>query len=358
MPNSKNLSNLSKISISLSGGGTRAMAFHAGVLLFLAEKNLLEKVHHISTVSGGSLITGLIIKEGNYNWPSSEQYKNHIFPSLKNKLCSRNLDIDAISMLKHPTNLKYIFSRANLLAKALYEKWGVSSMVKDLPDYPEWSINGTTAETGKRFRFKKNSIGDYTIGYSSPEDMLLADAMSISAAFPGLIGPYSLKAKNFTWLKREWGVDASMEKIVEINGNLRIYDGGVYDNLGLETFFDHGKSSAKDGYEFIICSDAGAPLKNGFSYFKLNPWRIKRVMDIMSDQSRALRIRSFINYLSLNKNSGLYIGITDTDLHSREDSNHPANYPTNLRKFTESEFDKISNFGAKVAQKNFKIFIR
>jgi NTE family protein len=31
-----------KISLALSGGGSRAMAFHAGVLRYLAEMNMLE----------------------------------------------------------------------------------------------------------------------------------------------------------------------------------------------------------------------------------------------------------------------------------------------------------------------------
>ena len=53
------LSNL-KIGISLSGGGMRAIVFHYGVLNRLAKEGLLDKVKFISTVSGGTLIIGLI----------------------------------------------------------------------------------------------------------------------------------------------------------------------------------------------------------------------------------------------------------------------------------------------------------
>ena len=49
-----------KIGLALSGGGFRASVFHIGVLTFLAEKKQLENISYISTVSGGSLLIGLI----------------------------------------------------------------------------------------------------------------------------------------------------------------------------------------------------------------------------------------------------------------------------------------------------------
>lgn len=55
-----------KIGIALSGGGVRAAAFHAGVLKRLAERGLLEHVAHVSTVSGGSLFTGLVFHAADY----------------------------------------------------------------------------------------------------------------------------------------------------------------------------------------------------------------------------------------------------------------------------------------------------
>lgn len=48
-----------RIALALSGGGIRAMAFHLGMLKFLAERSLLEEIHRVSTVSGGSLLVGL-----------------------------------------------------------------------------------------------------------------------------------------------------------------------------------------------------------------------------------------------------------------------------------------------------------
>ncbi|MEF9672493.1 patatin-like phospholipase family protein [Pseudomonas sp. PCH446] len=48
----------SDYALALSGGGVRAMAFHLGVLKYLAEQQALERLTQISTVSGGSLLVG------------------------------------------------------------------------------------------------------------------------------------------------------------------------------------------------------------------------------------------------------------------------------------------------------------
>ena len=44
------------IGLALSGGGSRAMAFHLGCLRALNDLGLLERVGVLSTISGGSLI--------------------------------------------------------------------------------------------------------------------------------------------------------------------------------------------------------------------------------------------------------------------------------------------------------------
>ena len=51
------------IALALSGGGIRAMVFHLGVMRHLAERGLLESVDKISTVSGGSLLVGLLLQQ-------------------------------------------------------------------------------------------------------------------------------------------------------------------------------------------------------------------------------------------------------------------------------------------------------
>lgn len=346
------------ISIALSGGGTRAMAFHAGLLKCLAESNFLEDVKNISTVSGGSLLVGLIFKLNNYKWPSSEEYVSYVYPKIRDELCTKNLMAKMFIQLTNPINFRYLLSRANLLSLAIQNLWDIKKPLSHIPQIPDWSINGTTAENGKRFRFKKTNIGDYETGYSSSDGVLLADALSVSAAFPGGIGPFSLKAKNHKWFKKDWGADEGREEEVLLSTKkLRIYDGGVYDNLGLEPFFNQSKGEAKDTIDFIICSDAGAPLTSGVSYWHLNPWRLKRLIDIISEQSRSLRVRTFVNYLINNYSAGHYININHKDnkdlLNNGECVGH---YPTTLKKFKQEDFDAISNSGFNMMMKNLRMY--
>ena len=46
--------------LCLSGGGYRAMVFHAGALWRLYEAELLQGLKRISSVSGGSITTGVL----------------------------------------------------------------------------------------------------------------------------------------------------------------------------------------------------------------------------------------------------------------------------------------------------------
>ena len=341
-----------KIALALSGGGVRAMMFHMGVLKYLSMNGLLESVNRVSTVSGGSLLLGLIFNECSYHWPSSEEFILNVYPAIRESLCSRSLTWGAVRQLRNPCNWRYLLSRSNLVAKALHKEWGINVCLSDLDFYPEWSINGTTAETGKRFRFKKESLGEYTLGYADPGDYPLANALAISAAFPGGFGPLSIQTKNFDWKKRfEWrSSPESMQSVKLEHKRLHLYDGGVYDNLGLEPFFDAGRSLPKPNVDFIYISDAGAPLAPSFSNGSLNPWRLKRVADIMSDQSHALRVRTFINYLNQDAARGAYtwIGMPAAKEHYLN-GNKPSLFPTTLRRVTTKEFDCIAGHGFAVA---------
>ena len=59
-----------KIGLALSGGGMRAAVFHLGVLGRLAAEGVLENVEFVSTVSGGSLGTGLVYTVAGNRWPA------------------------------------------------------------------------------------------------------------------------------------------------------------------------------------------------------------------------------------------------------------------------------------------------
>ncbi|WPN55367.1 patatin-like phospholipase family protein [Pseudomonas sp. P9_31] len=343
-----------RFSLALSGGGVRAMVFHLGVLDFLAKKQMLEDITHISTVSGGSLLVGLIMQEAGWKWPSSAVFLSSVYPSIRAKMCSRSLLFSALRQLRSPLNFRFLLSRANLLSLGLQNEWGVNAKLSDIPPSPEWSINGTTAENGKRFRFKYDSIGDFSIGYADPENFPLSGALAVSAAFPGGIGPYSLKTRNFTWLTRPWNAPLSANRVTTpVFRKLRLYDGGVYDNLGLEPLFDAGRGIPKHGQQAILVSDAGAPLSMGFSAGLLSPWRLMRIADIMSEQSRALRVRTFVDYLKNGPGRGAYLGIASPLINPALNAaaEFSCRFPTTLRRLKASEFELLAGHGYALTEK-------
>lgn len=340
------------IALALSGGGIRAMVFHLGVLRRLAERQLLERVARLSTVSGGSLIVGLLLQLNHFQWPSSRAFLADLLPELRVRLCARSLQWGAARRLLNPLNLRFALSRANLLAECLRVEWSISARLSALPRLPEWSINGTTAETGKRFRFKRDSVGDYSIGYADGHEFPLADALAVSAAFPGGFGPLTVDTRRFQWRKRPaWDAPSGSEvTVTSPHAYLHLYDGGVYDNLGLEPFFDAGRLALKHVEHELIVSDAGAPLASGFALGPLNVFRLKRVADIMSDQSRALRVRTLSTYLQQTR-GGAYLGISMgvSAQGSCQSAEFAATFPTTLRRLSTNEFDRLLAHGHGVA---------
>jgi NTE family protein len=366
-----------RIGLALSGGGVRAAAFHAGVLHWLAEQGRLEEVKHISSVSGGSLFTGLVFHAAGYRWPTSEEYLQVVFPHIKKVLTQTSLQRDAICrLILNPLNWKFILSPANVLADSIEKLWGIQSTLGQLPQEPLWSINGTTAENGKRFRFKNAKGGDYEMGYADFRNFGLAKAMAVSAAFPGGIGPLALEVQEYQWQKREsWNSSHPPSDFLPPFTHLHLYDGGLYDNLGIEPLFDIGRRTIKDSagdIDFIIISDAGAPFTRLLLPKVLRWRRLKRFMDIVMEQARSLRVRAFVNFLQQNPSAGMYLQIgslpiegiqTYSSTNNCDDSQKPewlsyeevkiiASLPTTLRQMREQDFDSAVKHGRETAYWN------
>lgn len=340
------------IALVLSGGGIRAMAFHLGILRRLAELHALERVERISSVSGGSLIVGLVLQQNRLQWPSSAEFLTHVLPSLRQRLTERSLQWGALRQLARPSQWQFVLSRANLLAAALKTEWGITARLTDLPVQPEWSINGTNAENGRRFRFKRENLGDYLSGYADAGNFPLANAMAVSAAFPGGFGPLRLRAGDMEWKGRKWDEPADSIRSIPAPGRrLHLYDGGVYDNLGLEPYFDAGRGRSKVGDLYILASDAGMPLSHGFAHGPFSLFRLKRVADIMSDQARALRVRTFQHYLQQDRSRGAYVYIAEADAspESAAERQFAMCFPTTLRTLNTIEFDRLCGHGFRMA---------
>jgi NTE family protein len=373
-----------RVGLALSGGGVRAAAFHAGVLQYLASREELEKVVHISSVSGGSLFVGLVLAASEYRWPASSLYASTTLPTVRRLLTTKSLQTEALlRLLLNPLNWRFLLSRANVIAQTIHSAWNIDVPLGDITRSPVWSINATTAETGRRFRFKAARMGDYELGYADASRFPLASAMAVSAAFPGGIGPLEVNPRAYQWSKRSrWDATLKEEPYAPPFARLHLYDGGLYDNLGLEPLFDVGKQQSKtdesEPIDYLIVSDAGAALTRSVLPHPLNPFRFKRIADIALDQTRALRVRSFVNFLQQHHLRGAYLQLGANPVETikrfrqgREDVagellrsswleaesiKDAATYPTTLRRLSESDFDLIARHGYETAMWNHVLF--
>lgn len=361
---------LRNIGIALSGGGIRATVFHLGVLKWIAENSALEEVKRMSSVSGASLCIGMVYSHNNLRWPTSEEFLTTVLPSIEKVLLTSDLQLTALRKLI--ISPSYWKKKVNIVAKALESQWGVHGNLSELVGDVMWYTNCTTYETGKRFRFCKNDMGDYSIGYVEKPNISISDVMAASAGFPILIGPYSLQTGDYHWVpshytKSEW---QSPDKTIHL------WDGGVYDNLGLESIFkpDNG-GTLSDGIDCMIVSNASPSIGHYCRRAGLSAHNLKRLLDISMDQVTALRSRMVMDFI-IKSNQGMYIKIGNSaekiaseskcqeDLKrdlidqclSSQQVSKTMNYPTTLRKPTKADYQLLLRHGFEVADCTYRCY--
>jgi NTE family protein len=282
-----------KIGVALSGGGIRATIFHLGVFKYLAEKGLLGQVSRISSVSGASLCVALIFAKNGNKWPTDKEYLEKVLPQIEKTVLNNNIQTAALCRL--PLSPAYWGNRAALIGRVMRDKWQITGTMQELPDTPCWEINCTTFETGKDFRICKQKMGDYQTGYVEHPDIAIADAAAASAGFPILIGPLKLQTNKYRWSK------TPSESVYYL------WDGGVYDNMGVEALYKPDSGLAPD-VNFLVVSNASCPSGYLHRNSASSPKNLKRLLDIAMDQVSALRSREiFANVL--NQNNGIYVNI-------------------------------------------------
>ena len=286
-----------RLGLALSGGGYRAAAFHTGVLKRLAEAGLLEQVSALSSVSGGSLIVAALFAAAGGRWPSSKQYIDDVHDALRERLTSSDLlslrALGVSGLLRF--NAKIVIDRAAILAARLESEWGVSARLADLPDYPLWWINTTCVETGKNWRFSKRNMGDWTFGANYNPPFKVSEATAASAAVPYAIGALTLKVPNTGWFETDPATRDPVRPGTPPCKRVRLWDGGAYENLGLEPLY---KPAGLRDCDILICSDASGTLptyewSNPLALLRGRLWS-PRLFDVASDQIRALRSRFLI----------------------------------------------------------------
>jgi len=164
-----------------------------------------------------------------------------------------------------------------------------------LPERPRFVFCGTDMAFGANFVFARDRVGSYLAGYAEPSGFTLAQAVAASACFPPLFGPMRIERA----VERFKGGRAGGEDRRKILADLRVTDGGVYDNLGLEPVWK--------SHRVVLVSDAGG-LMDGEDDSGLF-WRIKRYQEIQERQALGVRKRFLISGFCGGAIGGAYVGV-------------------------------------------------
>lgn len=330
----------SKLALALSGGGFRATLFHCGALSRLNDLGLLSQCERISSVSGGSITSGVLALA----W-SGLARDGDVFTDLDAKVvaplrrfCRRNIDQAAVAWGALPGK-----SVGEALADAYDRELFGGTTLQDLPDKPQFVFNATNLQTGRLVRMQKVRLADYLVGEIPEPTLRVAIAVAASSAFPPVLSPVEIKLGNPSpWVRRDGAVHYGDPHYTK---KLTLTDGGAYDNLGLETV---------SGFRTVIVSDAGAPFGAEASASSFWPKQAMRALDIATDQSRSLRKRLLFAECAADGRTPVYAGIdSDPGRYPARQSLKPAaatiaalaGMRTRLNAFTDKEQAQLINWG-------------
>lgn len=346
------------MALCLSGGGYRAMLFHAGALRRLNELAILSKVVRISSVSGGSITAGALAM----NWRRlkfngrgvAENFDAEVERPIR-ELAGRTIDVRAV--LRGAALLGLRGSQtAHYYDRYLFK--GVS--LQDLPDSPVFIFNSTNTQTAVLWRFSKKYMADYRVGLISRPDVKLAVAVAASSAFPPFLSPQIVDLTRFKFDPPGRGVDLNFAAYTT---EARLTDGGVYDNLGLET--------AWKKYQTVLVSDAcavSAPQPHTHLDWARQTYRTLMMID---SQVGALRKRNLIaSFLSPTgipmHRTGTYWGIGSDIANYKAPrlldcplaaTTKLAAYPTRLAKVAVPDINRLMNWGYAIADAAMRTWV-
>jgi NTE family protein len=227
------------------------MVFHLGSLIRLNEVGLLRRIKRISSVSGGSITSALL----GLKWRKLDFDENGVGANLMTEvvapiraLASTTIDAGSIigGILLPGTISEQI---AEHYAKTLFGP----ATLQDLPaddEGPRFVINATNVQSGVLWRFSRPFMGDYLVGLIPHPVTRLADAVTASSAFPPVLSPAVLEVDPASFTPDP---NCPLQKD-SFNRRVVLSDGGVYDNLGIETAWKR--------FRTVLVSDAGGKLES------------------------------------------------------------------------------------------------
>jgi NTE family protein len=285
------------IGLALSGGGYRATLFHLGALWRLNQLGWLWKVERISTVSGGSLMAGVLASRwADLAWDETTHVATNfdelvVAPTLR--FTDRPIDAFVIGLGLIP-----FVNPANVMDWVLHRTLTRRRRLADVPDKPRFVFNAANLATGVSWRFSPQYMGDSLMGVICAPDLRLSRAIAASAAYPPFVAPLvlDLRRMKLRWVRgarlfrdREHPGRPEQPDYPELRDRVLLLDGGAYDNLGVE--------SVEGRCRIVLASDAGGNLSIDSRSWRYGFWwpLIRRTLDLAVEGGRRQRRRALID---------------------------------------------------------------
>jgi NTE family protein len=374
-----------RIGLALSGGGSRAIAFHLGCLRALHDRGVLDRVSVLSAVSGGSVIGALyayhdepfeafearvlrLLRRG-FVWGiirqtflSFETVRILVamfsagLAALAGAFLSLVVRLLGLARLSFPAltifatraaaPLPRFASRTTAFERHLRSVFGDRTVVEVARPGLAVVINATELRTGAAFRFGSRESGCWRLGRLTQAPRV-SKAVACSAAFPALLPAFD----EYLWFEK----DGAISKHRAI-----VTDGGVYDNLGITCLLPGRAprfSTNAHAVDFIIACDAGQGMPSGAAKPYLWGSRMLTTVNTVHRRTHTLSYDMLHRLVASGEFRGFllpYLGQIDEKLPRRPPDLVPraetVNYPTDFSPMPEAAIHALSLRGEQLTR--------
>jgi NTE family protein len=370
-----------KIGLALSGGGSRAIAFHLGCMRALHDRGLLTRISVMSSVSGGSVIGALWA----YSDLEFDDFEERVIDVLRRGMV-KGIARQTVLSLGTPKIILTVLSSGicHLLANGLlivgfligkmgwkknpfrgaagwvvlrfrrhasrstaFERHLRMSILGDvrMDDVKrnglDVVINASELRTGTAFRYGSKETGCWRLGKTVGEAPLVSQAVASSAAFPVFLPAFDQLL--------------TFEKKGVVSERVLLSDGGVYENLGISCLVP-GRSAAYSTNvfkcDFIISCDAGHGQPAGEDLVYNWGGRMNAAINSIFRRATNQGYRLLHDLAESRQIDGFvlpYLGLQDAGLPHRPSNlvtrDQVKNYPTDFSAMSDDSIDLLSSRG-------------
>lgn len=376
------------IGLALSGGGSRAIAFHLGCLRALHDRGILEQVRVISAVSGGSVIGAAYA----YSNDEFTEFERRIMELLRRGLAagiarrtffSSNTPralatvataglaavgngalrtalsmadrfrgkkvpgrLDRTDHMRPPLHRR--FTRTHALEATLRDVLFGDTHLGDRRRHDmNVVINASELRTGIAFRFGSRESGAWRFGAIQGNDVAVAHAVAASAAYPVFLPAFD---ETLTFERRDGSVH--QERVV-------LSDGGVVENLGVSCLEPGRGDIGLNTYapDYILACDAGTGQFGGHQVPYGWPSRMTRAFETVFRKAHDATLSRLHTYVPAGQLRGFvlaYLGQQDRSLPAPPSDLVPRDdvmaYPTDFSAMPRRAIEQLSKRGEQLTR--------